>query len=340
MNKLVLVALIICVLGTEAKKCDDVKKMKKQVTAMFNSVQYPNCLAVSQNPSGATWFAPGVQGRVIPLGQFNGVQGNAEYLYGLTCPTQSVDGSYFLALKSNTLQFLSVEDNVAAFKSLGQEFVMYGSDPANLVFTPVNPLNVTYIGYAAFDENCQICGYEVSLPHPELTFPLPTDPTIQFGLIEQLCGATQLYCQGANTQWPDVGTCVGALSQKSFSTLADGDQDTIACRLIHIRLAAVNPAVHCPHVSQNGGGACTTKDPNIYANQNFFTCARKVPHGFVAPDEVQENATGLTVVEETSIIVGGIVLVILAISFLIGFFMFKKSRNSVDQEQIPLNNKF
>jgi len=314
--------------------------MKKQITAMFTSVQYPNCLAVSQNPSLATWFSPTVQGRVIPLGQFTGIQGNSEYLYGLTCPTQSVDGSYYLALKSNALQFLSVEDNVAAFKSLGTEYVMSGSNPALLQFTPINPLNVTYIGYAAFDEDCKICGYEVSLPHPELAFPLPTDPTVQFGIIENLCGATQLYCTNSNTQWPDVSTCIGALTQKVFSTLADGDQDTIACRLIHIRLAAVNPDVHCVHVGPTGGNACTTKDPNIYANQNYFTCARKVPHAFVAPDEVQENNTGLTVIEETSIIVAGIVAVILVVSLLIGFFMFKKSRNTVDQEQIPLNNKF
>jgi len=328
-----LVALVVCVIS--AKKCDNVKLMKRQVEHMFTSVQYPNCLAVSQDPSRATWFSQNVQARVLPLGQFTGIQGNVEYLYGLTCPTQSPDGTYYLALKSNTLQFLMVEDNMASFKSLGQEFLMAGSDPANLQFTNVNLLNLTYMGYAAFDEDCQICGYEVSLPHPELTFPLPTDAPSQLALIEQLCGATQLYCQGANTQWNDVYQCIGALSQIAFSNLADGDQNTISCRLIHIRLAAVNPTVHCPHVGPTGGNACYNKDPNIYANQNFFGCARKVPHAMVVEDE-PATAKGLTIVEETSIIVAGVVVVILAVSFLIGFFMFKKSRK-VDQETIPLN---
>jgi len=303
------------------------------MTAMFESVQYPNCLAISQDVTQATWFSPNIQARVIPLGQFNGIQGNVEYLYGLTCPTSF--NNQYLALKSNTLQFLTVENNIASFKSLGMEFVMEGENPAELSFSSVNPLNLTYIGYAAFDENCQICGYEANAPHVELTFPLPTSPESQNLLIYELCTATCQFCLGANSQWANFGECVNALSAKPFANLADGDQDTIACRLIHIRLAAINPQVHCPHVGLSGGNACYNKDPNVYANQNFFQCGNFQP-GPPGPAFVAQEDNGLTTVEETSIIVAGAVVVILGISFMIGFFMFKKSRNPEDHEKVPL----
>jgi hypothetical protein len=38
--------------------------------------------------------------------------------------------------------------------------------------------------------------------------------------------------------------------------------NSVQCRSIHLSLAAIRPAYHCPHVGPSGGGKCIDKKYN------------------------------------------------------------------------------
>ncbi|KAI9822576.1 MAG: hypothetical protein M1827_000295 [Pycnora praestabilis] len=59
---------------------------------------------------------------------------------------------------------------------------------------------------------------------------------------------------------------VTTLKQKPFGDWDELWGDDIVCREVHIELARIRPAVHCPHVGPTGGGKCV----NEPYNQGYF----------------------------------------------------------------------
>lgn len=47
----------------------------------------------------------------------------------------------------------------------------------------------------------------------------------------------------------------------------------MVCRLVHVKLADVNPGLHCPHVGPNGGGKCVDEgyiDGGYFADEELW----------------------------------------------------------------------
>lgn len=68
----------------------------------------------------------------------------------------------------------------------------------------------------------------------------------------------QQVCTGANQVYNSVADCVNFLSTLPLEdeTQFFGTGNTLGCRDWHLGMARVDPAMHCPHVSVNGGGKC------------------------------------------------------------------------------------
>lgn len=108
------------------------------------------------------------------------------------------------------------------------------------------------------------------------------NPSVAAQSIEQLCGATQQRCTGANAQWDSIDQCIETLSQLPYGNYDEAWGDNIVCRTIHIVLTQVRPDVHCPHVGPTGGSKCVDyaypleyfTDQAVYGDPvgHTFTC--------------------------------------------------------------------
>ena len=131
----------------------------------------------------------------------------------------------------------------------------------------------------AYDKNYKLCGYEAVIQNLGLTLDFPAET--QSTYIQKLCQGTQLICPvgSAVEEYTSVDDCVTFLSAPNtpFGSYDRGDQDNVVCRLIHLQLAQIAPAIHCPHLGKTGGGACTDKTANTYFGDtnNFVQCAHQ-----------------------------------------------------------------
>ncbi len=68
---------------------------------------------------------------------------------------------------------------------------------------------------------------------------------------ESFCGLATALCVDDMAQWPDVPSCIADCMQfpndvEYNSMVVSGD--SYACRMYHLTVAALDPAVHCPHI--------------------------------------------------------------------------------------------
>ncbi|CAF0851463.1 unnamed protein product [Didymodactylos carnosus] len=185
-----------------------------------------------------------------------------EYLYGIFC---DIEG---LLQRSNTVQ--STELRQITFDQnkyiCGVEIIL------NLA---PNNLSITFFEFLAFDRDYKLYDYEAQVRNNGLTFNDP--PQTNVPLIGELCQAVQQICEGSNQQYSSLEDCINFMTnQIPFGTFDQGDQNSVVCRTIHIKLASISPDIHCPHVGKTGGGACTNKtSQSYYQDDNFTKCAHK-----------------------------------------------------------------
>jgi len=67
----------------------------------------------------------------------------------------------------------------------------------------------------------------------------------------------------SNSTIPDALVPSGFSATTPYSVTFDTNQNTQACRIYHLSVAATSPVTHCIHGSVSGGGACGTYVPNL-----------------------------------------------------------------------------
>lgn len=92
------------------------------------------------------------------------------------------------------------------------------------------------------------------------------------------CEAIQAACSGANGQYSNMESCMGACEGTfPVGTEADMGGNTLGCRTYHAGAAMADPVTHCPHAGPSGASVCGTIQqgfcsiapvvcPNIYAD--------------------------------------------------------------------------
>ena len=76
---------------------------------------------------------------------------------------------------------------------------------------------------------------------------------------EVYCAAALQVCTGSNALYADMAECMTACSPLDDTADIDvTDGDSVQCRLYHLSAAVLedDPALHCPHAAEDGGGVC------------------------------------------------------------------------------------
>ncbi|CAF1422289.1 unnamed protein product [Adineta ricciae] len=240
------------------------KKLKEATVRFLNTIKQGICVEMILNATVRNqYISSNLIGRVQPVGTFLTTDTATEYLYGLLCAIPN------LPLKSILIDTL--------------DLLQWGFDPNyyrtffKLQINLQSTKKITLLTMIAFDEQFKVCGYEAVVPNAGLT--LDFAPEEYSFVISNLCQAIQITCPvgSSNQQYTDVNECISFLSepQTPFGSYDRADQNNVVCRLIHIQLAAIAPAIHCPHVGKTGGGACTNKTSQSYFEgmSDFVSCA-------------------------------------------------------------------
>ncbi|UQA59358.1 hypothetical protein [Polyangium aurulentum] len=75
---------------------------------------------------------------------------------------------------------------------------------------------------------------------------------------EAYCGAITANCAGANMQYADMPSCMGACEAFDEGTAMDTMGNTLGCRIYHAGAAKMAPEMHCSHAGPAGDGQCGT----------------------------------------------------------------------------------
>jgi hypothetical protein len=261
------IIVIVCIHGTYSANRAAVEQQLKKATLRFLAAfANDTCAQMILNETvRQKYLSDKLTGRVQPVGAFPTTELALEYLFGLLC----------------SIPNLPTRSQVATVAHLQQ--ITYHSQQFLISFKIqidlVSMKKLNFYGMLAFDSNYKLCGYEAVIQNLGLTLDFPAET--QSAYIQRLCQGTQLICPvgSAVEQYASVDDCVTFLSAPNtpFGSYDRGDQNNVICRLIHIQLAQIAPALHCPHLGKTGGGACTDKTADTYFGDasNFVQCAHR-----------------------------------------------------------------
>jgi hypothetical protein len=216
------------------------------ISRIYNLTVYPNQLPIFQAggagvPKGL--FSANPVGRVDPVGTFTDFEHSIEYFFALSPlpegnPVRAAITGYQITEFSSQCR-----DVAASVVYLYCSVVDPGSPNHG---KPLPPLK--QVAFWRFDKHGAVLKYDAWIPNLNSWFEATTasyvvDPAFRSASIEQICGATQMRCRGANAQWSSVGECVAALSKKPYGSYDEVWGDNIVCRSIHLVLTQVRPDV-------------------------------------------------------------------------------------------------
>lgn len=225
---------------------DFAKRNLKTISTIYGLTVYPNQLPIFQAggkgvPDGL--FNKNVRGRVDPVGNFTDFENSIEYFFALS-PLPQANPANAAITGYKIAEFSSqCRDVAASVVYLYCSVVNPGSPDHG---KPLPPLK--QVAFWRFDKQGAVLKYDAWIPNLNSWFEATTgaqvsDPEYRASSIEQICGATQMRCHGANTQWDSIGECVHELSKKRYGTYDEAWSDSIVCRTIHLVLTQVRPDV-------------------------------------------------------------------------------------------------
>jgi hypothetical protein len=86
------------------------------------------------------------------------------------------------------------------------------------------------------------------------------------------CDRAMANCNGSNAIYGSRSLCEASCVAFPAGTLADVGGNTLGCRFYHASAARLNPSLHCPHASVDGGGVCGADKCTAYCNQMTANC--------------------------------------------------------------------
>jgi hypothetical protein len=215
-----------------------------------------------------------VKGRVTPVGQFPDFSAVVEYFYALAVtPGSRVDGVKFRSLFAG-------DDKVAVQVDI--HFCRNPTEPCDPeIANSADSQTLTQVGFFQFNREHRVISMDLNILNLGKASDPPNDPTVHTQAIGQLCtaltvahiepttgalvyqGTCNTYFDGAEDfaiGFPLAPTafenCVNFMHSIPYGTWDRANSNTVTCRQLHTLLTAVDPDMHCPHASADGGGAC------------------------------------------------------------------------------------
>jgi hypothetical protein len=205
-----------------------------------------------------------VTGRINPLGKFDNYKSTGEYFFALAgpLPGQSTTGKSRVTNIWFTQPITCWANSCWLRAIIG--FSRFSDD--------VNSSNFTHMTVFNFDRSNRICSYEANFLGLERTGNLPENNTIRQASYLSTCNRIQTICTGNNVQYANASECLAFFNTIPYGGWGVADQNTVACRNLHVSLAVANPVTHCPHVGPTGGDKCIFHSAAIYYQDNLQGC--------------------------------------------------------------------
>jgi len=271
------------------------KRNFNTISTIYNLTVFPNQVSIFQAggyaiPKGL--FNQNVVGRVDPVGNFTGFDHSIEYFFALSPLPQGNPVKAAITGYKITEFSSQCRDVASSVVYLYCSVVNPGCEDHG---KPLPPLK--QVAFWRFDQEGAVLKYDAWIPNlnswvESTTAAYVADPEFRAGSIQQICGATQQICRGANKQWESTEQCITTLSKKNYGSYDEAWGDNIVCRSIHLVLTQVRPdvsflrlcetprpdwtdqapQVHCIHVGPTGGGKCVdVKYPeNYFADETLY----------------------------------------------------------------------
>ncbi|EPS38474.1 hypothetical protein H072_7764 [Dactylellina haptotyla CBS 200.50] len=282
------------------------------IKSIYGFTIYPNQLPIIAQaghpsiPEIDPFFSPTVSGRIQDIGNFTNFRTSIEYFFGLA--PQPRTPTYGAISAIDITQFSSDCPSIAASTVV---FTISVADPSRPDYGKFITY-LKQSGFWHFDNQGRVDYYDLNIPAlQDFTNVLVggnwDDKTIQLIATKQICDGAQQVCTGANTQYkPNIGvnlatviaslglnpildatmlsqlnlgslnagglSCFAQLTKKPFGTFNKLWADNVACRIVHLMLAAVDPDEHCMHVGPTGGGKCVdwAYENRLFADAPLF----------------------------------------------------------------------
>jgi len=237
---------------------------------LYKSIIYPTSSYLAQEIEKHNYsvvqdlLMENVTGRINPLGRFDTYVETGEYFFALAGPLPGQQNS-----KSSRVTNIWFTQPITCWANSCWLRVIIGFSRFS---DDVNSSNFTHMTVFNFNSQDKICSYEANFLGLERTGNLPENATLRQASYQSTCTRIQSVCNGTNTQYANVSACLSFFNSIPYGGWGVADQNTVACRNLHVSLAVSNPLVHCPHVGPTGGNKCIYHSPQSYYEDNIQAC--------------------------------------------------------------------
>jgi hypothetical protein len=260
-----------------------------RVREIYNNLVFPTPIAILTGSQSVDHIfeKSSVKGRVTPLGQFPEFAAVVEYFYALAItPGSLVDGVKLRSL-------IAGDDKVAVSVDIHFCRAPDGKCDPNVPISETSQ-TLTQVGFFQFNRFNRVISMDLNILNLGKASDPPNDPYVHNLAIEQLCTALTVahlepttgavvnsgtctsyfdaaddFAPGFPLQDSPVANCVAFMKSIPYGTWDRANSNTVTCRQLHTLLTAVDPDLHCPHTSADGGGACIDVPYGSYYDESF-----------------------------------------------------------------------
>jgi hypothetical protein len=259
-----------------------------RVREIYENLVFPTPVAILTGSKSVDHIfeKTSVKGRVTPLGQFPEFAAVVEYFYALALAGGQVDGVKFRSL-------IAGDDKVAVSVDIHFCRAPDGKCDPNVPVSDTSQ-TLTQVGFYQFNRFNRVISMDLNILNLGKASDPPNDPTVHNIAIEQLCtaltvahiepttgavvnsGTCTSYFDSADDFGPGfplqsapVANCIAFMKSIPYGTWDRANSNTVTCRQLHTLLTAIDPDLHCPHTSADGGGACIDFTYGSYYEEQF-----------------------------------------------------------------------
>lgn len=240
----------------------------------FDSFLFP-ANQIQAKAVNSSFFTENSRGRISLTRNFEGVELNTEYIFGLFSNITQVD-FLMIGLSQNytVTNFAHSGDVISGTATVDFFFdqlnftlpiqldIWFRVVPRNDSFA-ISEYDSSFRNFdRAYDLTNEVVGKALVAQYPQAN--LTGEQLVKKSAIESICKIHQNYCNGTNQQYESFDECQTFLSGIRLGKGYEGGRNTIFCRNIHQVMLPFRPDVHCPHIGKTGGDMCLDNDTTYF----------------------------------------------------------------------------
>ncbi|ODV85778.1 hypothetical protein CANARDRAFT_7148 [[Candida] arabinofermentans NRRL YB-2248] len=243
----------------------------------WSQAMYPTDI-VQADSINSTLFTNNSRGRVSVTRNFDGVELNTEYIFGLFARVPDVEfsmlgyptsyiitefaggnGDGFFA-SSTILNFTFPQLEGFVIPSQADFWIKLKTEDG---LVKIDEYDAVFRNFPwTYNVVAEVSGAALVQAAVNTTYASYTgEELIKMNAAKSICDAAMQYCVGDDSQYNSFEECFEYLYEDvRIGQGYEGGQDTVFCRNVHQPMLAFRPHVHCSHVGPTGGDMCRDSD--------------------------------------------------------------------------------